>query len=62
MRDDQTKSQHRINKMLKERYKELGPITWQEYVIALLLITMVTLWLTRDFSSFRGWDAIFRKK
>jgi di/tricarboxylate transporter len=48
--------------MLTQQYKELGPLSWQEYTIIILFIVVVALWVTRDFSSFRGWDIIFRKK
>ena len=48
--------------MLTEQYKELGPLSWQESIIAILFVVAVLLWVTRDFSSFPGWDILFRKK
>ena len=58
----QDEVEDRINTILKKRYEELGPISWGEYSVALLFLIVVALWLTRDFSSFRGWDIIFRKE
>ncbi len=48
--------------MLKQQYEELGPVNWQEYTIAVLFIVVVVLWLTRDFSSYPGWEILFRKE
>ncbi|CAF2892461.1 unnamed protein product [Rotaria sp. Silwood2] len=54
-------SQKHLKSILKEQYKELGSLSWQEYIIAILFFIMVILWITRDFSSYPGWEVIFRK-
>jgi sodium-dependent dicarboxylate transporter 2/3/5 len=51
-----------LKSVLKEQYKELGSLSWQECTVALLFVAVVVLWVTRDFSSYPGWDIIFRKK
>jgi di/tricarboxylate transporter len=48
--------------MLTQQYKELGPLSWQEYTLIILFIVVIFLWVTRDFSTAPGWDILFRKK
>lgn len=54
--------QKHLQSVLKEQYKELGSPDWKEYNIIVLFIVMVVLWLTRDFSSYPGWEIIFPKR
>ncbi|CAF1290111.1 unnamed protein product [Rotaria sordida] len=54
-------SQKYLKSLLKNQYKELGSLSWQEYTITILFFIMVILWVTRDFSSYPGWGIIFRE-
>ncbi|CAF4739154.1 unnamed protein product, partial [Rotaria socialis] len=54
-------SQKHLKSVLKEQYKELGRLSWEEYTISILFLAMVILWVTRDFSTYPGWEIIFRK-
>ncbi|CAF1236384.1 unnamed protein product [Adineta ricciae] len=54
-------SQHHLRSVLKKQYEELGSFNWREYIITILFVSMVALWVTRDFSSYSGWKVIFRK-
>ncbi|CAF1027076.1 unnamed protein product [Rotaria sp. Silwood1] len=54
-------SQKHLKSVLKKQYEELGSLSWREYIIAILFFIMVILWVTRDFSSYPGWEIIFRK-
>ncbi|CAF1407806.1 unnamed protein product [Adineta ricciae] len=54
-------SQHHLRSVLKKQYAELGSFNWREYIITILFVSMVALWVTRDFSSYSGWKVIFRK-
>jgi di/tricarboxylate transporter len=53
-------SQKHLQSILKDQYKELGKLNWQEYTITILFVIMVSLWITRDFSSYPGWGILFR--
>ena len=55
-------SQQHLQTVLRQQYKDLGPLSWQEGTIAVLFVLMVGLWLTRDFPNFPGWEIIFRKE
>ncbi len=55
-------SQKHLKSVLKEQYKELGSVSWQEYIIIILFVLMVGLWITRDFSTSPGWGIIFPKE
>lgn len=59
---DTIESRTNLQSILKQQYKELGSFSWQECTIACLFVILVVLWVTRDFSSYPGWDIIFRKK
>ncbi|CAF1309623.1 unnamed protein product [Adineta steineri] len=56
---DEIASQKHLQSVLKEQYKELGSPSWQERIVAILFVIMVTLWITRDFSTYPGWEIIF---
>ncbi|CAF1207164.1 unnamed protein product [Adineta steineri] len=57
---NETESRKDLKSLLKQQYKDLGPVSWQEGTVSVLFIVVVLLWITRDFSSVRGWDALFR--
>jgi solute carrier family 13 (sodium-dependent dicarboxylate transporter), member 2/3/5 len=59
---NEIESRTNLNVVLTEQYKELGPLSWQESIVAILFVVAVLLWVTRDFSSFPGWAILFRKK
>ena len=54
-------SRKHLQTVLREQYKELGSLVWQEYIIVILFILMVSLWLTRDISNYSGWIVLFPK-
>ncbi len=37
--------------ILKQQYKDLNSLTWQEITIISLFIILITLWIIRDFST-----------
>ncbi|CAF4098180.1 unnamed protein product, partial [Adineta steineri] len=57
---NETESRRDLQTLLKQQYKDLGPVSWQEGTVSVLFVIVVLLWITRDFSSVRGWDALFR--
>ncbi|CAF1207129.1 unnamed protein product [Adineta steineri] len=57
---NETESRKDLKSLLKQQYKDLGPVSWQEGTVSILFVVVVLLWITRDFSSARGWDALFR--
>jgi di/tricarboxylate transporter len=59
---NQAESRTELNSVIEQQYRELGPLGWQESIVAILFVVAVILWITRDFSSFQGWDILFRKK
>lgn len=42
-------------KVIEERYKELGPITWHESCVGILFIIVVLLWFFRKPEFIPGW-------
>ncbi|CAF1269355.1 unnamed protein product [Adineta ricciae] len=54
-------SANNLQSILKQQQEELGVFSWREYIITILFVTVILLWITRDFSSYRGWDILFRK-
>ena len=59
---DEIGSRKHLHSILKQQYKALGPVSWGEYTITVLFIVVVILWITRDFSTYPGWDILFRKR
>lgn len=55
-------SQKHLQSILKQQYKELGNLHWEECTIAFLFLIMVFLWVTRDFSTYSGWEIFFPKE
>jgi di/tricarboxylate transporter len=59
---DEVGSRTNLQYILKQQYKQLGPVSWQEYTITILFIAVIVLWVTRDFSSYPGWNVLFQKE
>ncbi|CAF3873070.1 unnamed protein product [Adineta steineri] len=50
-----------LQSILKQQYKDLNSLTWQEIIIICLFIILILLWVIRDFSDDR-WLIIFKKE
>ncbi|XP_053317893.1 solute carrier family 13 member 1 [Spea bombifrons] len=46
-------------KVIKDEYKRLGPISYQEIMTLILFVLMALLWFTRDPGFIPGWSALF---
>ncbi|CAF4211952.1 unnamed protein product [Rotaria socialis] len=55
-------SQKHVQSILKQQYKALGSMSWQEGTIIILFFILLILWVTRDFSNINGWSVLFRKE
>lgn len=40
----------------KEKYKEIGPMTWHQFCVASLFLFLVIAWITRKSRFFSGWE------
>jgi di/tricarboxylate transporter len=47
---------------LKKKYKNLGPIKWNQICVGIIFLILVILWLTRDLHFMPGWGALFKEK
>lgn len=45
--------------VIKQEYKKLGPIRYQEIVTLILFVVMALLWFSRDPGFVSGWSALF---
>lgn len=54
------KKNNTVNQMIRERFKSLGPITWEQVSIGAWFLTVVVLWITRDLIVVPGWESFFR--
>ncbi|XP_036281722.1 solute carrier family 13 member 1 isoform X2 [Pipistrellus kuhlii] len=45
--------------VIKEEYKKLGPMRYQEIITLVLFIVMALLWFSRDPGLFPGWSELF---
>ncbi|RWS31881.1 solute carrier family 13 member 3-like protein [Leptotrombidium deliense] len=52
------KAEDSVKHVLKERYKQLGPLTFHELVVALLFLILVLLWFFRAPGFIPGWDSL----
>lgn len=41
--------------VIRNRYKELGSITWQEFCVAVLFVILILLWFFRNPGFVMGW-------
>ncbi|CAF4390032.1 unnamed protein product, partial [Adineta steineri] len=55
-------AQANLKTMLIKQYKDLGRPQWSEVSVGLIFISMIILWVTKDFSVVPGWKIIFRHK
>ncbi|KAM8974610.1 solute carrier family 13 member 1 [Pelodytes ibericus] len=46
-------------KVIKDEYKRLGPLSYQEIMTLILFVIMALLWFTRDPGFFPGWSSLF---
>ena len=51
----------KVKDLLKQQYKELGSITWEQCWILFLFFATTVLWFTRKPGFFKGWDSYFPK-
>jgi solute carrier family 13 (sodium-dependent dicarboxylate transporter), member 2/3/5 len=59
---DEAKRLDKLKRLIKEKYKALGPIKWEEKSVSLIFLILVGLWLTRDLHVVPGWGSFFRAK
>ncbi|CAF0823698.1 unnamed protein product [Brachionus calyciflorus] len=50
-----------ISKIIRDKYENLGPYTWEQKSIGFWFILVVTLWITRDLYFVPGWGVLFKK-
>ncbi|CAF1115683.1 unnamed protein product [Adineta steineri] len=55
-------AQANLKTMLIKQYKDLGRPQWSEVSVGIIFISMIILWVTKDFSVVPGWKIIFRHK
>lgn len=52
-----------LQSVIRRKYLELGPLTWEQGCVAILFSFLVILWVTRDFGDdVGGWSNIFFEK
>ncbi|KAH9524299.1 hypothetical protein Btru_054077, partial [Bulinus truncatus] len=49
----------KVNAMIRDEYKKLGPITYAQGTVLFLFITLVVAWITRDLGGIGGWSDWF---
>lgn len=52
------KSQRNVEKMLNEKYRALGSMTFHEFAVATLFVFAVSLWLFREPKFIPGWSSM----
>ncbi|UJR20089.1 hypothetical protein I4U23_023221 [Adineta vaga] len=61
--DTETRAaQTNLKEMLIKQYNDLGRPKWSEICVGILFISLILLWVTKDFSVVPGWKIIFRHK
>ncbi|EEC09980.1 Na+/dicarboxylate, Na+/tricarboxylate and phosphate transporter, putative, partial [Ixodes scapularis] len=50
---------HAAKKVINKKYDELGPITFHEFAVLVMLASLVLLWMFRDPHFARGWSTFF---
>ncbi|XP_041349637.1 solute carrier family 13 member 2-like [Gigantopelta aegis] len=58
---NETTAKH-VRKVMLRQYKALGPMSFVQYVITMLFVSLVTLWITRDLGGSGGWGLLFKAK
>lgn len=48
-----------LQKIIREKYLESGPYTWEQTSIAVLFFLLAILWITRDLFFVPGWSYFF---
>lgn len=56
----ESKANNTVNLMIRQRYKNLGPLTWEQISIGVWFLIAVILWITRDLIAAPGWASLFR--
>ncbi|XP_041112237.1 solute carrier family 13 member 1 [Polyodon spathula] len=56
---DKSEKEKASSKIIKDEYKQLGPISNQELVTLVIFILMALLWFTRDPGFVPGWSSLF---
>ena len=54
-------NEKKVRELLKEQYKSLGPVTWEQCWILFLFLATTVLWFTRDPGFVKGWGSFFPK-
>jgi len=49
----------RVQELLQQQYKDLGPITWEQCWILFLFFATTVLWFTRNPGFMKGWGEFF---
>lgn len=54
--------EEQVTKLVKQKYQDLGPMTFHEWTVLILFIILVNLWLWKDPKFVAGWGYLFSKK
>ena len=49
----------KIKSMIRRKYEELGPMTYEEKAVTVVFSTLVGLWLTRNPGFMPGWGSVY---
>lgn len=47
--------EHTVRKVLRNKYNELGPMTFHEFAVLIIFLLCVALWFFRDPQFIPGW-------
>ena len=54
--DKETKESHEgVRALLKQKYKDLGPMLFNEIAVFILFVGLICLWFFRDPGFIKGW-------
>uniref|UniRef100_A0A914WR42 Solute carrier family 13 member 3 n=1 Tax=Plectus sambesii TaxID=2011161 RepID=A0A914WR42_9BILA len=53
------RADERVKIMLRNKYKQLGPLRFDEILVSVLFFVLVMLWLFRDPEVIPGWNSLF---
>lgn len=51
----------RAKNLIRQKYKELGPMSFNEKTVTILFTILVLLWMFRDPKFIPGWGSFFSK-